>query len=180
LSDNIQDRINKVVEGIAEERELSEEQLLAIGKLWNATYGAGGSVDIAIGYTLERMAQLIGMMATLRAQRLLGMTFVPPGFSGEGIDYAGGQAEGGTIIARKPTVAIFGEAGDEMATFTPLNKLGSQESAARIRPMDASNMPRDGRIRLEMLLSPDLEARVVDNTLGEIADINFAIERARK
>jgi hypothetical protein len=94
-------------------------------------------------------------------------------------DNAGGQAEGGTIIARKPTVAVFGEAGPEMATFTPLNKLGSVGGAA-ITPMNAGNMSRDGRIRLEMLLSPDLEARVVDNTLGEIADINFAIERARK
>ena len=95
-----------------------------------------------------------------------------------GIDDAGPQAEGGTIIARKPTVAIFGEAGPEMAEFTPLNKLGTD--APRITPTDAGQATRSGKLRLEMLLSPDLEARIIDDTLGEIADVNFTIERARK
>jgi hypothetical protein len=106
------------------------------------------------------------------------MTFIPPG-APVGGNFVGGQAEGGTIIARKPTVAVFGEAGPEMAQFTPLNRLGAN-APAQIKPMDIDQMTRDGRIRLEMLLSPDLEARIVDNTLGEIADVNFTIERARK
>ena len=73
---------------------------------------------------------------------------------------------------------IFAEAGPEMATFTPLNKLGA--NAPQVSPRDAGQMTRSGRIRLEMLLSPDLEARIIDDTLGEIADVNFTVERARK
>ena len=68
---------------------------------------------------------------------------------------------------------------DEAATFTPLNKLGTNASA-QIIPTDAGQLARSGKLRLEMLLSPDLEARIIDDTLGEIADVNFTIERARK
>ncbi|MHA2404080.1 MAG: hypothetical protein ACXADH_13875, partial [Candidatus Kariarchaeaceae archaeon] len=179
LEDSIQDRINRVIQGLADEHDLSEDWLDAIAKLYESTYGPNSRIDNALVWFMQRLQQARAMMQTFRLERLQGMTFVPPGFSGEGAGYAGPQAEGGTIIAKKPTVALFGEAGPEMATFTPLNKLGTQGTTSKITPMGDS-MPRDGRIQLEMLLSPDLEARVVDNTLGEIADINFAIERARK
>jgi hypothetical protein len=179
IRENSQERINEILLGIAEERELTERELTAIGNLWDALYGPGGTVDVDVGYAIARMAQLEEMIMRLNALKLSTSDIVPPQSFGRNIDNAGGQAEGGTIIARKPTVALFGEAGPEMATFTPLSKLGTQGTTAKITPMGDS-MPRDGRIQLEMLLSPDLEARVVDNTLGELADINFAIEKARK
>ena len=34
------------------------------------------------------------------------------------------HAEGGTVIANKPTTVTFGEAGLEAATFTPLSRAG--------------------------------------------------------
>jgi hypothetical protein len=184
MEDWRQERINAVITGLIEEHDLTSKQLDAIGFLWEGTFGKDGSIERALEYGEKRALQhLIWMnMLTARIEALrLRIANIPPGGPLTPVtefDNAGGQAEGGTIIARKPTVAIFGEAGPEMATFTPLNKLGSQGS--KVTPMSATNMPMDGRIRLEMLLSPDLEARVVDNTLGEIADINFAIERARK
>ena len=107
-----------------------------------------------------------------------GMTFIPPGFTGPGFDYAGEQAEGGTIIARKPTVAIFGEAGPEAATFTPLNKMSDVTMPGA--QMLSSRDPQTGRLTLEMLLSPELEARIKDDTINEMADIIYTIERERR
>ena len=179
MEEDIQDRINKIIEGLVEEHDLSQEQLDAIATLYETTYGPNSRIDNALVWFMQRLQQAREMMNIFRMERMQKMTFIPPGFSGEGAEYAGPQAEGGTIIARKPTVALFGEKEPEMATFTPLSKLGTQGTTAKITPMGDS-MPRDGRIQLEMLLSPDLEARVVDNTLGELADINFAIEKARK
>jgi hypothetical protein len=34
-------------------------------------------------------------------------------------------AEGGTLIANKPTLALFGEAGPEVVQFTPMSELSS-------------------------------------------------------
>jgi hypothetical protein len=36
--------------------------------------------------------------------------------------YAGAFAEGGTVVANRPTFALFGEAGPERATFTPMGR----------------------------------------------------------
>ena len=93
-------------------------------------------------------------------------------------DDAGGQAEGGTIIAHKPTVALFGEAGPEAATFTPLNKLGEKQIAGGQMPTADRESPF-GRLLFEMLLSPDLEARIIDQTLDEVADVTMTINRER-
>jgi hypothetical protein len=36
-------------------------------------------------------------------------------------------AEGGTLIADKPTLALFGEAGPEVVQFTPMSQLSSPD-----------------------------------------------------
>jgi hypothetical protein len=177
IEDAAQDRADKIVEGLQKEYDFTDEALNSIATLYEQTYGANGRVDTAIYNTLVRIQQLRALMAALRAEQL-GPLVRYTGANGIDVDNAGPQAEGGTIVARKPTVAIFGEAGPEMATFTPLNKLGA---GASVPPINAGQMAnRSGRIRLEMLLSPDLEAKIVDNTLGEIADVNFTVERARR
>ena len=174
LDNGIQERINKIIEGLQKEYNLTEPQLDAISKLYENAYGPDGRIDRAIAYTLARIAQLAAWMNMLRTS----MGTVPdPIRTEDEYSFAGGQAKGGTIVARKPTVAIFGEAGPEVAEFTPLNKLDSNPPTAS---MGAGQMTRSGKLRLELLLSPDLEAKIIDDTLGEIADVNFTIERARK
>ncbi|MHA2086099.1 MAG: hypothetical protein ACXABD_20330 [Candidatus Thorarchaeota archaeon] len=200
IEEEKQERITAFIQGLQEQYGLTKEQLDAFSLLWKDIVGPDGEivgwVETGVAQVQAHMLQLAQFMNRLRTlmgaylpggkfqdplrkEKDLSKFFFDPIRREKEFDFAGGQAEGGTIIARKPTVAVFGEAGTEAATFTPLNRLGSVGGAA-ITPMNAGNMSRDGRIRLEMLLSPDLEARVVDNTLGEIADINFAIERARK
>jgi len=69
-------------------------------------------------------------------------------------NWGGSYANGGEIVANKPTLALFGERGAERATFTPLGKSGSKE----------------GKLQIELVLSPDLEARIIDSAMGEFAD----------
>jgi len=68
------------------------------------------------------------------------------------------QAEGGTVYATRPTVALFGERGPEYATFTPVSKMGSG----------------GGKVVVAVALSPDLEGRIINNALDEFA--NIAVE----
>lgn len=78
--------------------------------------------------------------------------------------WGGSYANGGEVTAYKPTLALFGERpGGERATFTPLNKSGGAQ----------------GKMQIELLLSPDLEARIVDNAIGEFADVMVSVEKTR-
>jgi len=88
----------------------------------------------------------------------------------------GGFAEGGTLIATKPTLAWFGEAGAERVDFTPLTRPGADVGKVFGGPLPSQQMQR---IAIEMLLSPDLEARIVENSMGEFSDILVSVERAR-
>jgi|WetSurMetagenome_2_1015567.scaffolds.fasta_scaffold00049_93 hypothetical protein len=80
-----------------------------------------------------------------------------------------GFAKGGTVVASKPTVAMFGEAGTEMATFTPISQMGRNQG----------NVGGSGKLALEILLSPDLQARIIQNTLTEMGNIITSVERSR-
>lgn len=88
-------------------------------------------------------------------------------------------AEGGAIIADKPTTAIFGEAGRELATFTPLDKTGKDVNKVFGDTAGLGGGGMSGRLLIEMLLSPDLEARITENTLSEAAGIVTQITRAK-
>jgi hypothetical protein len=89
---------------------------------------------------------------------------VPPGF-----------AKGGQIIANKPTVAMFGEAGAEMATFVPLSKLGRNDGNVGGGGVGGMN----GRLALEIMLSPGLVASITENTLNELTGVVASVERSR-
>ncbi len=67
--------------------------------------------------------------------------------------WGGSFANGGEITVSKPTLAMFGERGTETATFTKGNKSNGAK----------------GKIQIELLLSPDLEARIIDSAVGEVA-----------
>lgn len=78
------------------------------------------------------------------------------------------MAEGGTLLATRPTNVMFGESGPEIATFTPLGRIGKNVGSV-FGESRANGM--EGSITLELLLSPDLEARVVRNSMNGVAEI---------
>ena len=78
-------------------------------------------------------------------------------------------AEGGTMVADRPTTVMFGEAGMEAATFTPLNRTGRDVNKIFSNLGGGTPETGGGNMSLEVLLSPDLEARIVRNTLDKTA-----------
>lgn len=80
------------------------------------------------------------------------------------------HALGGSVYANTPTMALFGEGGPEIASFMPINRMNTfNKSPVSRNPLAGSG--QEGRMRLEIALGPDLEARIIDNTLGQSAEI---------
>lgn len=175
LDEQIQERINKMVSGLQEEYGLSKTELEAIGELYMSIYGPGGPIDVAIGYAIARIAQLNALYVRLRAIMAgLGVTGPTPA------EIHGAQhAEGGTVIASKPTTVTFGEAGPEIATFTPLSRAGV--NTGRV----TGNLPAGvsgrggGKHVVGISLSPGLEGKIVNRTMDEMSEVLVRIERAR-
>lgn len=80
------------------------------------------------------------------------------------------RAAGGVGIATSPSYAVYGEAGPELALFTPLNRLGDipkQLSSVGIDLAGGSG----GSASIRIYLSSGLEAEIVDKALGTVAEI---------
>lgn len=89
------------------------------------------------------------------------------GYTPGNINNIPGYARGGSVVADKPTLAMFGERGAEMATFTPLT--GGN------RNMDSERS--GGSLALSIQLSDGLIAEIVDTSLDNVA---VALERVSR
>lgn len=86
-------------------------------------------------------------------------------------------AEGGSMLANQPTNVTFGDGGElELATFTPIGRNGKDVNKL-FSNLSGGNSSGGGTIGIELLLSPDLESRIVKNTLGKTAEIFTKIQR---
>lgn len=74
-------------------------------------------------------------------------------------------AEGGTLIANKSTLAMFGERGAEAATFTPLNRTGRNVGQVFGDVGGGGN----SSLALSIQLSDGLIAEIVDTSLDNVA-----------
>ena len=176
LDADIQERINKIVAGLAQELSLSEAELKQYGALYASYLGPGSQFDATIEYAIQRMHQLTLMAA--RINLLMGRT--TSGWGGP-FEPPPGQAEGGTIIANEPTTVTFGEAGAEMATFTPLNRAGvNTNQVTGSLPAGVGGGGGGGKYVVGISLSPGLEGKIVGQALDQAADIIFKLERARR
>jgi hypothetical protein len=129
-------------------------------------FGPNGYVDALYNYLLAKMAAI---------SAAVGGAFA--GFAGGGIQPGGGHAgayswaSGGSMFADKPTSVTFGEAGPEVAMFIPLR------SPMGVMPSAFSNAQAGGNIQLEVLLSADLEARITQTSLNNVA---LAIDKLQR
>lgn len=82
--------------------------------------------------------------------------------------FAGGYQAGGTVLATKPTMALFGEAGPEIASFIPLSKLNQKGAGGG-----------SGYARVEVWLSPGLEGKIIDSTLDQTANVFLRVLEER-
>jgi hypothetical protein len=103
---------------------------------------------------------------------------------GKGSSGGGGSshlkmAEGGSILANKPTNVTFGEAGLELATFTPLNKSGRDVNKVFSSVGGSVGVGGKGLVELLVTLSPDLKAQIVKEAMGQTAGIITKISRSK-
>ena len=84
------------------------------------------------------------------------------------------------MIANKPTTVTFGDNNGELelATFTPLQHTGRDVNKL-FSNLDASQGGMSGALEIGVALSPDLEARIMKNTLGQTANIITKVPRSK-
>jgi len=101
---------------------------------------------------------------------------VSPTWAAAGLYGTGGMAEGGTFLATRPATINVGESRPEIITATPLGKPGKDISKVFTNGgMGGSS----GQIELGLTLSPDLEARIISQTLSETANVILKINRSK-
>ena len=186
-----QERLEAYALELADREGLTEEAVNALILLLSDTYGEGGLVQGVIGgleqvliaaneavaESARAMAlEIMRAIAQIRALNNMSVsTPSAPPPSGPG------YAEGGTLIANRPTTVKFGEDGLEMAQFTPLDRIGRDEGKifGNAIPSLGGSGRGSGKLALEILLSHGLEARIVETALDEVADVIVNVQRKR-
>lgn len=140
----LQTRLEAIARELASEDEVTEAGARRILDTLNRFFGAGGDID-------QLMAEFASRQ---QLQMQLDVSFNRPSGGGQsgraGRAQRGrggrslpiiGMAEGGTIVANQPTVALFGEAGPEVAQFTPLNSNGGGAGPQEIKVTFGGSAP---------------------------------------
>lgn len=197
IAKNVEQKLEKLFDGYIQEGILHEEQLSEIEGILAKHFGTQmGMVDNLVAYMQTRFAQMASMSVPVGAPS--GNVPLTGSFIGGGgqsvLTPSGSQninknartptrpstkpvrvpafADGGTLFANKPTLALFGEKQPEFARFVPANQMSRGG-------LGGGEMGVNGEIGLELLLSPDLEARVVRNAMNGTAQIVTKIRRSK-
>ena len=145
-------QLKELSKTMAEEYKLQGNHLNDLFKLIEAYIGANGYITKLWQAYNDYISQSAAVPST---------TLTPQ----QQFNWGGSYAGGGSIVANKPTLALFGERGAERATFTPLSK---------------GKGGIEGKVQIEVLLSPDLEARIIDSAVGEVANEFETVVSIRK
>ena len=174
LQRQLQDKLDLLAEEFANEYELTAKWLNEFSKLLISQYDEGSALH---GFA-TKIAQAIGLLHQLQ-QTKMGLGFGGRYSGDDPYDPASNYGEGGVLLATKPTVAVFGEAGPELVHFTPLADVSSTRNLNRTIteagiPQDTTVTHEGGmniqeQLGLEIWLQEGLEGRIIDRTLGEAA-----------
>lgn len=173
LEREMQNRLEIVAANLVAEFNLTKEGLDAIVALYKKYYAEVAAIYAAMQAMMAGQANLGGGSTGGSSGKPTG-----GGSSGGGGGNIKPMAEGGVVIANRPTKAIFGEAGMEVATFTPLGRQGKDVNKI-FSNLGGSSGDSSGAIGIEVLLSPDLEGRIVKNTLSQTANVIMKVQRSK-
>lgn len=168
LQREMHNRLSLVAASLVKEFNLTEEGLDAIYKLYQSYYG-----DISQIYS--------AMNTMLSGQSRITIPTATPGGGGAGGGSRPAQAyaEGGTLVANQPTTVTFGEAGLEMAQFTPIGRRGRDVNKL-FTSLGQGGGSMDGTLEVDVTLSPDLEARIVKRSMDETAGIITRVKNSKR
>lgn len=139
LDEAMAKRLEDIAKELADEKDIDEEGAKAILEALNKTFGIGGDIDqLMEGFAARRRQKMTVQIEFENQTTGMGSTNTPTtpaagGGQGQGTHpgQIPGFAEGGSIIATKPTVAMFGEAGPELAQFIPLGQMANNQGAPK-------------------------------------------------
>lgn len=165
----------------AYQRQLAEQRLFLQRKL------ADLAASIASEYKLTAAGQAAirniiatsagGSQGASSAQYTSATPTVSSTWAQAGLYGTGGMAEGGTFLATRPATINVGENRPEVITATPLGKPGKDIS--KVFTNGSVGGGSSGQIEVGLTLSPDLEARIISQTLSETADVILKINRSK-
>ena len=177
LQREMHNRLALVAAALVQEFNLTKQGLDAIYKLYMSYYGAIAQVYAAMNTMLSGRTGASKNSGTWTAN---GITYND---TGNRAPVVGGHqrfAEGGTMIADRPTTVTFGEGqGLEMATFTPLNKTGRDVNKL-FTNLGQGGSSMEGTLEVDVTLSPDLEARIVKRSMDETAGIITRVKNSKR
>lgn len=181
--------IELIAEKLGEQFDITEEFAEKIRRALEAEFGKGGATEAifnaladqivdatdAVEDSVARIIKIIEDIKKAYGQVRTEEKKSGPPPVGDGQGGPPERGEGGTFFARKPTLAIFGDKGPEMATFTPVGRTGANVG----RVFGGSVGGRKQQIELFIGLQEGLFAEVVNTTLGEVADVIVKVQRSR-
>jgi hypothetical protein len=169
-------KLQDLVNALADQGLKTKEGAAIVLGILTTYFGPGGYTDFIYKYLIAQINSAAYAMAMLSGMAKWGHdlnTALNVKQTG-----AGGNryASGGAMIASRPTTAVFGEGGEpELAVFLPLSKIRNPVGNAYTR--NGGNA--GGKINLEVLLSPDLEARIVKQAADNVATTITRIQREK-
>lgn len=131
LNSALDNRLAELAQQYAAELELTEEQAQEVLSRLNEFYGEEGSITNLYREFAQRRAALLALTGEEEEPELPSTTSTGPGGRTQhssGRSFAGG----GSMIATSPTLVTFGEAGPELAQFTPLNNIDRLERSTSL------------------------------------------------
>jgi hypothetical protein len=135
LNAALQRRLASIARELADEERIDREGAARILAALNETFGVGGDIDALMEDFASRRRQRMIVRVTFEPEEVEPYTPTQqsvPRVPGEPIEYQ----TGGVMVARRPTLAMFGEV-PELAACMPLSRLGAggptQASAQRLQ-----------------------------------------------
>lgn len=171
-------RLKSILDALVTEYNLTGPMLEQIMGLYRSKYGVGGELEQIYNYAAQLIKGLNDMLAYAAKAAAGGWGTsgpLPTGQTGKTTSGPGGTkpgyATGGSFLATSPMIAKFGEV-PEIITITPVNQ-------TRQTPISSRSKDKNGKLAIDLFLSPDLEARIVDKTLDTNAEVMLNVQRRR-
>ncbi len=180
-------RLRDIGAQLMAEYNLTKDGLDSVYELYIALYGPSGALDRLYAGAVARMIamQQAAQKALNQAQQFNVGSLSPIQQANYGTGPGAkitksmpkGFAEGGAMIANKPTQAVFGEQGREMAAFIPLDKLGDVLGGMMGRPDRGSG----SKIALDITVKPDprLNVEITEDVMNSMADVMLTLRKER-
>jgi hypothetical protein len=156
-------RLEAIGRNLGKEIGLNQEAAQAVIDIWSQAYKGVAQIASAIRGLQQGMAAAGSATAGTVAGTSVEQLQANPELKSH-LRYVGAYQHGGSVVARSPTMALFGEAGAERATFTPLRGDRDQDRVG----IDLNVRSSDGFI-----------VEVADQVMNEVADVIVNTERGR-